>query len=255
MGRLPGVWRVDAFWERESFSPAGTATVATIQESRLHGGLTVSNWLTPRLRYSISGGFDTWNGNRKTAVVGGTIERRWFGDRASIDVHANDWIAVGGSRGFQSVGWRLHVRSSPEPRGWVALATAGADRVSSAAPLGLWPGAGDGQTRAPLLRAHPLTEDGVIVLGSSAAFGRSLTYGSAEIQRWLDRPWLAHVGMAGFVDIARAARREAGDMSPLHVDVGTGVRLRIPGMPGALRVDVAHGMLDRAQALTFGWQY
>jgi hypothetical protein len=61
--------------------------------------------------------------------------------------------------------------------------------------------------------------------------------------------------MAGFVDIARAARREAGDMSPLHVDVGTGVRLRIPGMPGALRVDVAHGMLDRAQALTFGWQY
>ena len=141
------------FWERESFSPAGTATVATIQESRLHGGLTVSNWLTPRLRYSISGGFDTWNGNRKTAVVGGAIERRWFGDRASIDVHAHDWIAVGGSRGFQSVGWRLHVRSSPEPRGWVALATAGADRVSSAAPLGLWPGAGDGQTRAPLLRA------------------------------------------------------------------------------------------------------
>jgi hypothetical protein len=255
MGRLPGVWRVDTFWERESFSPAGTATVATIQESRLHGGLTVSNWLTPRLRYSISGGFDTWNGNRKTAVVGGAIERRWFGDRASIDVHAHDWIAVGGSRGFQSVGCRLHVRSSPEPRGWVALATAGADRVSSAAPLGLWPGAGDGQTRAPLLRAHPLTEDGVIVLGSSAAFGRSLAYGSAEIQRWLDRRWLAHLGIAGFVDIARAARREAGDMSPMHVDVGTGVRLRIPGMAGALRIDGAHGLSDGANALAFGWQF
>jgi len=255
VGRIPGVWRVDTFWERETFSPAGTATVAAIQESRLHGALTVSNWLTPRLRYSISGGFDTWNGNRKTAVVGGAIERRWFGDRVSIDVHANDWIAVGGSRGFQSFGWRLHVRSSPEPRGWVALATAGADRVTSAAPLGLWPGAGDGQTRAPLLRAHPLTQDGVIALGSSAAFGRSLAYGNAEAQRWFERPWLANFGIAGFVDVARAARRAAGDTSPIQLDVGTGIRLRIPGMAGALRIDGGHGLRDGANALTFGWQF
>jgi len=89
----------------------------------------------------------------------------------------------------------------------------------------------------------------------SAAFGRSLTYGSTEIQRWFDKPWLARVGIAGFVDVARAARREAGDMSPLHVDVGTGVRLRIPGMPGALRIDGAHGVRDGAHALTFGWQF
>jgi outer membrane translocation and assembly module TamA len=85
--------------------------------------------------------------------------------------------------------------------------------------------------------------------------GRSLTYGSTEIQRWFDKPWLARVGIAGFVDVARAARREAGDMSPLHVDVGTGVRLRIPGMPGALRIDGAHGVRDGAHALTFGWQF
>jgi hypothetical protein len=254
-GRLPGVWRMDASWDRESFSPAGAASVAPIQESRLHGALTVSNWLTPRLRYSISGGFDTWNGNRKAAVFGGAIERRWFGDRAAIDVHANDWIAVGGSRGFQSLGWQLNVRSSTELRGWVARATGGADRVTNATPLGLWPGAGDGQTRAPLLRAHPLTEDGVIALGSSAAFGRSLTYGSAEIQRWFERPWLAHVGMAGFVDIACAARREAGDMSPVHVDIGTGLRLRIPGLAGALRIDGAHGLRDGDNALTLGWQF
>lgn len=252
---LPGVWRVDASWERESFSPTGGATVAAIQESRLHGALAVSNWLTPRLRYSVSGGFDAWNGNRKTAVLGGAIERRLFGDRAAIELHANDWIAMGGSQGFQSAGWRLQIRSSPEPRGWVALATAGADRVTSAAPLVLWPGAGDGQTRAPLLRAHPLTEDGVIALGSSAAFGRSLAYGSAEAQRWLDRPWLAHFGIAGFVDIAHAARRETGDMSPVHIDIGTGVRLRIPGMAGALRIDGAHGLRDGANALTFGWQF
>jgi outer membrane translocation and assembly module TamA len=92
-------------------------------------------------------------------------------------------------------------------------------------------------------------------LGSSSAFGRSLTYGSAEVQRWFDRPWLAHVGIAGFVDIARASRRESGDMSPIHVDVGTGVRLRIPGMAGALRIDGARGLRDGASAFTVGWQY
>jgi hypothetical protein len=127
--------------------------------------------------------------------------------------------------------------------------------VTNAAPLGLWPGAGDGQTRAPLLRAHPLTQDGVSALGSPAAFGRSLAYGSAEAQRWFERPWLAHFGIAGFVDVARAARRAAGDMSPIHVDVGTGIRLRIPGMAGALRIDGAHGLRDSANALTVGWQF
>jgi len=254
-GGLPGLWRVDASWERESFASSETATTAAITESRLHGALTVSDWLTPRLRYSISGGFDSWNGDRKAAVVGVAIEQHLFGDRASIEVHANDWIPAGGTEGFQSAGGRLHIRSSAAPRGWVALATAGADRVTSAAPLGLWPGAGDGQTRAPLLRAHPLTENGVIALGSESAFGRSLVYGSAEAQRWFDRPWLAHFGIAGFADIARASRRESGDMSPIHVDVGTGIRVRIPGMAGALRIDAARGLRDGAGAFTVGWQY
>ena len=135
------------------------------------------------------------------------------------------------------------------------LGTAGIDRVSHDAPLGLWPGAGEGQARAPLLRAHPLTQDGVIAVGSSAAFGRSLAYGGAEAQRWLDRPFMARVGVAAFVDVARAARRAASDASPTHVDVGAGMRLRIPGATGALRVDIAHSVRDRARALTVGWQF
>ena len=90
---------------------------------------------------------------------------------------------------------------------------------------------------------------------SSTAFGRSLTYGSAEIQRWFDRPWLAHVGIAGFVDGARATRRAAGDMSPIQVDVGAGIRLRIPGVAGALRIDGGRGLRDGANALTLGWQF
>jgi outer membrane translocation and assembly module TamA len=106
-----------------------------------------------------------------------------------------------------------------------------------------------------MLRAHPLLEDGVIALGSSSAYGRSLSYGSLEVQRWFDKPLLPRVGLAGFIDIARAARRAAGDASPAYADVGAGMRLRIPGAIGVLRVDVAHGVRDGANAFTFGWQF
>ena len=254
-GRLPGVWRVDALWDEQSFASAESGALMQMRESRLHGGISMSDWATPTLRYSINTGFDSWNGNRKAMAIGGAIERRWFGDRAAIEAHATDWIGVGSSRGFQGAGLRLHVRSSSELRGWVARATAGVERVSDRAPLDLWPGAGDGQARAPLLRAHPLTENGVIALGSSAVFGRSLSYGGLEAQRWFDKPLLAQVGVAAFVDVARAARREGGDMSPAHVDIGTGMRLRIHGLAGALRIDGAHGLHDGANALTFGWQF
>jgi hypothetical protein len=204
----------------------------------------------------VSAGFDAWNGSdRKAAAIGGAIERHWFGDRAALDVHATNWMGVASSPGFQSAGVRLHLQSSSELRGWVALGTAGADRISDGAPIGLWPGAGDGHARAPLLRAHPLLEDGVIGLGPSSVYGRSLSYGGVEAQRWFDKPQLARVGLAGFVDVARATRRAAGDASPTHLDVGTGVRLRIPGAAGVLRADVAHGIRDGANAVTLGWQF
>ena len=226
VGRLPGVWRVDASWDAQRFAAGGLDAAATMKESRLHGGLTISDWLTAHVRYSMSVGFDAWNGgDRKAAAIGGTIERRWFGDRAALEVHATNWTGVGSSESFQAAGLRLRLQSSSERRGWVALGSVGADRVTDRAPIGIWPGAGDGHARAPLLRAHPLLDDGVIGLGAASVFGRSLSYGGVEVQRWLDRPLLARVGLAGFVDVARAARRAAGDTTPAHVDVGAGVRL------------------------------
>jgi hypothetical protein len=46
-----------------------------------------------------------------------------------------------------------------------------------------------------------------------------------------------------------------GDESPTQVDIGAGVRLRIPGAAGILRADVAHGIRDGGNAVTFGWQF
>jgi hypothetical protein len=109
--------------------------------------------------------------------------------------------------------------------------------------------------RAPLLRAHPLVTDGVLDLAESSAFGRTLGFGSVEAQRWFERPSLVRLGVAAFADIARASRQETGGRTPALVDVGAGLRIRIPGTPGVLRADVAHGLRDGANALTFGWLF
>jgi hypothetical protein len=109
--------------------------------------------------------------------------------------------------------------------------------------------------RTPLLRAHPLLDDGVVDLTDRAAFGRSLMFGSAEIERWLEKPALVHLGFAGFADVARASRQADGGETAAQIDLGVGVRVRIPGAPGVLRADVARGVRDGAYALTVGWLF
>jgi hypothetical protein len=126
--------------------------------------------------------------------------------------------------------------------------------VSDDAPLDLWPGAGEGYARRPLLRAHPLLAGGTVDGGGASAFGRTLVYANAETERWLRRPGLVRIGAALFADAATAMRRQSGIGSVRHVDAGGGLRVRIPGAAGMLRVDVAHGLDDGANALTVGWQ-
>ena len=54
---------------------------------------------------------------------------------------------------------------------------------------------------------------------------------------------------------ARASRQAAGGGAPAQIDLGAGLRITIPGTPGVLRADVAHGLHDGANALTFGWLF
>ena len=249
---LPGVWRFDGAWESDTYRGAQASRIV---ESRTHGGLTVSDWLTGSVRYAVTTGLDSWTGGRKAASIGGTLEHVAFNDRLSLSIDATQWAPVTGGSAFRSVGARAIARSSADTRGWVTRGTIGLERVSDAAPFVLWPGAGEGQVRAPLLRAHPLLSDGVVDLTGSSAFGRTLTFGSAEVQRWLERPSLVRVGVAGFADVARASRQATAGSTPVHVDLGAGLRIRIPGTPGVLRADIAHGLRDGANALTFGWLF
>jgi predicted double-glycine peptidase len=253
LGRLPGVWRVEGSWQAETYAGDGTFAAALLRETRTRGVLSVSDWLSGSVRYALTAGLDSWTGDRKAASIGGSIERRLRSDRVSVSIEGSRWIAITGGRDFDSVGTRLLARSSQETRGWVYLGSIGAERVSDAAPFALWPGAGDGHARVRLLRAHSLLDDGIISLSGTSAFGRTLAYGSAEGQRWFERPSLLRVGAAGFVDVARASRRAVPGIEPAQVDVGAGLRVKVPGSAGILRVDVAHGLRDGATALTLGW--
>jgi hypothetical protein len=253
VGRLPGVWRVEASWDVESYG-AGDSPSSIGRESRRHGDLSVADWITGDLRYSLTAGVDAWNTGRRAASLGGSLERRWFDDRLSISGDATSWLGLSGS-GFHTIGLRARARSSQEPRRWIYEGAAGMERASDSAPLALWPGAGEGRARAPLLRAHPMLDDGVIDTTARSAFGRSIVYGSAEAQRWFARPALVRVGAAAFVDVARAARRSAGGSAVGFADVGAGLRVRVPGLNRVLRIDLAHGLRDGADAFTVGWVF
>jgi hypothetical protein len=124
------------------------------------------------------------------------------------------------------------------------------------APLAIWPGAGEGRAREPLMRAHPLLNDGEIDLTNGSVFGKSLVDAHAEAQRWVRSTTPIGLGTAAFADFARASGRQSpASTSVTQVDVGGGLRIRIPAAAGVLRVDIAHGLRDGADALTIGWQY
>ena len=243
-GALPGVWRVEGSWESQRYADGG------IIETRGHAGVTMSDWTSGQMRYSIGAGFDEWNRDRRTASATASLERRFASDRLALTTEASLFMPVTTGGAFRSASIRADARSTTAASRWVLATSAGATTVSSQAPFALWPGAGDGHARPALLRAHPLLEDGTV---GGEAFGRELIHASGELQRWLERASPVRLGIAGFVDAARATRRFAGDDGQLHVDLGVGLRLKVPGSNGSLRVDLARGLRDGAVAFSAGW--
>jgi hypothetical protein len=247
-GFLPGVWRVSGSWERETYT---SGVEERFTDERAHAGIGVADWITSQLRYELNAGVDSWRTAGRAASIGGTIERRLAQDRVALRVSAQNWVPLTGTNAFRTASLRLDVRSRTTNEGLVHSLRVGGYAATISAPLSLWGGAGEGQARAPLLRAHPLLHDGAI---NGPVFGRRTTQATVESIRWFSLTPLARVGVAGFLDVAHAWRRlplAAGD--PLQADAGAGFRLRVPGREGTLRVDYARGLRDGASAITLGW--
>jgi predicted double-glycine peptidase len=251
-GGLPGVWRVNASWEAETYAFAGSSIA--VREARTHGELSVGDWLSPRWRYTARGGADEWTGGRRALFTGGAIEYRFARDRVSLRADADTWFANAQMPNFSSGTIRASWTSPFASSGWAMAVASGLQHVTSGAPLALWAGAGDGHERGELLRAHPMLDDGVINLTSETMFGRTLAFGNAEAQRWIETRLPVRLGVATFADVARVAERGFAGAAT-QVDIGGGLRIGLPGAGHALRIDLAHGVLDGANALTVGWSY
>jgi hypothetical protein len=111
-------------------------------------------------------------------------------------------------------------------------------------------GAGTGQGRPMLLRAHPLLTDEVV---TSQTFGRHLAYGTTEWVHPIRQVRTGTIGYSLFVDAARAWHGLDETVAPLEVDLGAGLRLRLPENNGSVRVDFAIGARDGHGAFSVGW--
>ena len=94
--------------------------------------------------------------------------------------------------------------------------------------------------------------NGGIVQGR--VFGRALIHGTVERQVW---PWQLgplRVGWALFADGAKPWDTGRLDRIPWQVDVGTGLRIRAPGVRGQLGIDAARALDGGNSGVSIGWQ-
>lgn len=242
---LPGVTTMEGSWERQSYGGP-----VSVREERRHVGLRVADWASSTVRWTVSSAFDRWAADRYLSAGGG-VEVRLAGDRVSLGAAGEAATPLGSGTAFTTGRLSSAWRSSTNENQPMWLGGAAVTTASVAAPFALWPGAGTGHGREPLLRAHPLLEAGVV---TGEAFGRRLAHASIEYRRPVWRPAMARLGLAVFADAARAWHRPDGSSSSLHVDAGVGVRLALPGKGGAMRLDVARGMRDQQVVVSAGWQ-
>ena len=233
-----GLWTVDAFGERQPF----TDLFAT---SRRHGAhLSMSEWVAPRMRASIRGGVEQWDGVDTFGMLSAGLRVLTVGERFDGRVELSGWKA-GSSFGTMDVG--ATIRSTTERRGQVFVGRAGLGLASVDTPADIWFAGDTGRARGMPLRAHPLMTGGQIRVDQ---IGRQVIYSSGETQRWWPGKAGVRFGAAAFVDAAHTDRR-AVDRARTDVDLGIGARLAVPGVSGTIRIDVAKGLRDGATAVSF----
>lgn len=242
---LPGVGRLHAEWDRQTYATASRTMMA---ETRKSVRLGFSDWANGRSRWEVDFGADAWDERGGFLALGGGLEKRFLEDRLSTRVGAEGF--VGPSDSFATAAVEAYWRSSSQRSKPVRLlARARLGTTSNEAPLALWQGAGVGRARPALLRAHPLLAEGVV---SGEVFGRHLLSGGIELERFRATPVLVRVGFAVFVDAAKSWETLSGT-DAAHVDVGAGLRLSLASY-GTFRLDIAHGLRDGNVAASLGFQ-
>jgi hypothetical protein len=247
-GPLPGVTELEALWEGQFYGPAtGSADVVEVRRRRL--GVHISDWAAPWLKWQLGSSFDRFDRvDRFVSIEARAVARG--GDRVSTTFAIGRWLPVDASTGsFTTASLLGAFRTDSRSDVSRLTGTAGVRWTSRQAPLPIWPVAGSSDTRGVLLRAHPLFDEGIV---NDLALGRRLLHGGLEYERPVVSHSVGRLNAALFVDLARSSLRRLPDDSPLHADVGIGARIETPGIPGRLRLDLAHGLRDGRTALSAG---
>lgn len=260
--RLPGVVSLGWSWERQSYEARPSPDDVTLRrEERRRVELRLADWSTDWLRWQGGAALDrlrafddldqSRDGARAYLAAEGMFDVRLAGDRVALAASGGWWMPLAGGDRFGASSLLAAWRSTDDVTRPAWSAVTGISAASRAAPLALWPGAGTGQGRSALLRAHPLLAGGVL---TGPVFGRDLAHGSLEYARpvrWMPAGGLS---IAAFADAARASRRQ-NDLgtSRLYVDAGVGLRVQAPGRRDAIRIDVAHGLRGGGTALSASW--
>ncbi len=238
-----GTWGIDAAGERQTYQDGPGRVEETRGTARFHA----TDWTASALRWEASAGVDSVRGRGRGISVGAALEQRLLEDRLAVLGRGAVWSRTADA---WSASLRAEWRSSARHEGTVWLARGGIALAGEAAPLALWPGAGAGQGRDLLLRAHPLLRKGIV---SGGVFGRRLADAGVEWRGWraLARG-VVRLAPAVFIDSARASRGLADSNHRWQFDAGAGLRLAVPGS-GVVRLDLARGLRDGGFVLSAGW--
>ncbi|MCC7007700.1 MAG: C39 family peptidase [Acidobacteria bacterium] len=245
---LFGVIALDTMWERQAYGPSALGTSSIVREERRRTVVRWSDWATGWLRWELGLGSDRFD-ERRFLAVEADVGTRWARDRVAVHGAWRRWLAkaAGGfTSGEVSAAWRSNAN------GWGWTARSGVSAAANRAPLALWPVASSSSSRGALLRGHDFLDDGIIMTN---VIGRRLTFGTVEYAHMLRRHALGTVGVAGFVDIARAWQGADADgaASRWQADVGAGLRVRAPALNGQIRLDVAYATRTRRTNLSAGY--
>jgi len=240
-------WKVSGYDARETYAVRG----ATSESRWQRAGVQATDWISPSLGWTLGAGLERW----PAALQSGRDEKLYVAGRAMIaagsrvDAHvtAEGWAGGAGATRLSAL-----ARATAGVWGGQLALSAGTEGVHGRTPVFLWPGAGDGNLRAPLLRAHPLVQHGTINVDDGQIFARRVLHGTVEWARPLARLTLASIDAALFTDAARGWQLLDSRDSDYQIDAGAGLRIRALGAGPTFRLDIARGFRDGRWALTAG---
>jgi hypothetical protein len=245
---LPGVLTVEAFRQNQDYLLASFPTTLTTGQNRLRGGAMLSDWATGWLRWEGGGGFDRIE-SINYGFINGALNARAFGDHFAANLGAT-WYGAGDNRSSTTGELTFMARNTVHDDRQLLTALAGIALVSNNAQLILWPAASSGAEQVAQLRAHPLNDDGLV----TGVYGRRLSFAAVEYVHPLPtRFGPSFLGLAGFVDAANASSGLPTAETPLHVDIGTGIRVNASRSGSRVRIDLGYGLRDGRFRLSAGY--